>query len=117
MLSGVLLAGIESLWVVTALLFLTMSFLSLVFGNVVAVAMNAAPGQTGSASSLLLGVLQYVFGGVAGVIMGLYTMARYFRGDITHGCAIGALLSGWYASRQAGVDSMEETLTDSRAPE
>ncbi|WP_240354635.1 hypothetical protein [Pectobacterium brasiliense] len=79
--------------------------------------MNAAPGQTGSASSLL-GVLQYVFGGVAGVIMGFVHNGTLLPPVILlTACAIGALLSGWYASRQAGVDSMEETLTDSRAPE
>ncbi|MEQ9891226.1 multidrug effflux MFS transporter [Pectobacterium aroidearum] len=116
-LSGMLLAGVASLWVVTALLFLTMSFLSLVFGNVVAVAMNAAPGQTGSASSLL-GVLQYVFGGLAGVIMGVIHDGTLLPPVmLLTVCAIGALLSGWYAARQADINIVAEASVDSRALE
>lgn len=106
-----------SLWVVTALLFLTMSFLSLVFGNVVAVAMNAAPGQTGSASSLL-GVLQYVFGGVAGVIMGMVHDGTLLPPVmLLTACAIGALLSWWYASRQMDIDTTKEALADNGTPQ
>ncbi|MFP9229691.1 multidrug effflux MFS transporter [Pectobacterium cacticida] len=108
-LFGVLLAGMTSLWVVTALLFLTMSFLSLVFGNVVAVAMNAAPGQTGSASSLL-GVLQYVFGGVVGVIMGAIHDGTLLPPVILLTiCAIGSLLCWWYAARQNNILIKENT--------
>lgn len=70
LLVGVWLSGGATLWLLTVLLFMTMSSLSLVFGNGVAVAMGSAAGQTGVASSLL-GVMQYLFGGVVGVLLGV----------------------------------------------
>lgn len=67
---GLWLSGGATLWLLTALLFMAMSSLSLVFGNGVAVAMGSAAGQTGVASSLLR-VMQYLFGGVVGVLLGV----------------------------------------------
>ena len=55
---------------VTVLLFLAMSSLSLIFGGITAAVMySVAPTQSGTASALL-GVLQYAFGGLSGLVLG-----------------------------------------------
>lgn len=111
-LLGILMVGITSLWIIATLIFLMMSCLSLVFGNVVAVAMaSVSKSQTGVASSLF-GVLQYVFGGVAGVIMGLLHNGTLFPPALLLVCcALGALLCWWYAARQ--MNDRESTNFDS----
>ncbi len=70
LLVATLLAGFDRLAVFGPLLFLSQICLSLVFGNVTALAMGSAPGDSGSASSLF-GVVQYMFAGVAGAVLGL----------------------------------------------
>lgn len=90
-------AGIANIWVVSFLLFLAMINLSLIFGNVTALVMESAPGNSGSASSLF-GVLQYVLAGLVGVIMG-----RFHDGTLLPPsalmliCAVSAAGAWWIA--------------------
>lgn len=100
LLVGLWLSGGATLWLLTALLFMTMSSLSLVFGNGVAVAMGSAAGQTGVASSLL-GVMQYLFGGVVGVLLGVLHDGTLLPPLLMLSvCALAALLCWRDAHRQ-----------------
>jgi DHA1 family bicyclomycin/chloramphenicol resistance-like MFS transporter len=87
-------------YVVGGLLLLAMACLMLVVGNGFALVMNAAPpGMTGSVSSLL-GVLQYGFAGVAGLVLAFaydttltpFNLALLF-------CAAGALVTYLIATK------------------
>ncbi|WP_427791656.1 multidrug effflux MFS transporter [Brevundimonas diminuta] len=66
----VLMLGLTSFWLVTGLILLSVATLSLILGNVTSLIMSAVPGESG-VSSALFGVIQYAFGGLAGVLMGL----------------------------------------------
>lgn len=66
-----LLAGCDKLWLVCGLLFLAMSSLSFLFGGLTSEAMfSISRGKSGSAAALL-GMMQYAFGGAAGIILGM----------------------------------------------
>ena len=60
------------MWTALVLLFLATSSLGLLFGGITSESMfSADPRQMGAASSLL-GVIQYVFGGAAGIVLGVF---------------------------------------------
>lgn len=69
-LLGYVLGGGSDLYVVGGLVMLITAAISLILGNLTAVSMAHANGETGSASSLL-GVVQYSFAGLTGVALGL----------------------------------------------
>ncbi|MGI6246843.1 MAG: multidrug effflux MFS transporter [Pseudochelatococcus sp.] len=99
LLVGALLAGFTGLHVVGPLLFLSLVSLSLIFGNVTALVMESAPGDSGSASSLF-GVLQYVFAGAVGAILGLAHDGTLIPPAVVMLiCAAGAIAAWWIASR------------------
>lgn len=99
LLVGALLAGFTGLAVVGPLLFLALVSLSLIFGNVTAMVMESAPGDSGSASSLF-GVLQYVFAGAVGTILGLAHDGTLIPPAVVMlVCAAGAIAAWWIASR------------------
>ncbi|MCW2481718.1 multidrug effflux MFS transporter [Candidatus Symbiopectobacterium sp. NZEC135] len=114
LLVGLWLSGGATLWLLTALLFMTMSSLSLVFGNGVAVAMGSAVGQTGVASSLL-GVMQYLFGGVVGVLLGVLHNGTLLPPLLMLAvCALAALLCWHDAHRQQSgkLAALSSTASD-----
>lgn len=98
LLVGALLAGFTGLHVVGPLLFLALVSLSLIFGNVTAMVMESSPRDSGSASSLF-GVLQYVFAGVVGTILGLAHDGTLIPPAVVMLiCAAGAIAAWWIAS-------------------
>lgn len=94
-----LMAGMDSLLMVGLLLFLSLISLSLIFGNVTALVMESAPGNSGSASSVF-GVLQYVFAGAVGGVLGVIhngSLIPPVAAMLT--CALGAFVAWWVAAR------------------
>lgn len=65
------LAGADNVEVVIGLLFLSMSSLGLLFGGLTSESMFSADPKILGSASALLGVVQYAFGGAAGVALGL----------------------------------------------
>ncbi|MBB3808806.1 multidrug effflux MFS transporter [Pseudochelatococcus contaminans] len=101
LLVAALLAGFDSLIIVVLLLFLSLVSLSLIFGNVTALVMESAPGNSGSASSLY-GVLQYVFAGAVGGLLGLVHNGTLIPpAAVMLVCAIGAMIAWWIAERSS----------------
>lgn len=99
LLATALYAGLDNLWLVGCLLFLALINLSLIFGNVTALVMESAPGNSGSASSLF-GVLQYVFAGAVGGILGLLHDGTLIPPvSIMLACAVGAIGAWGIATR------------------
>ena len=71
LLLAAVLFGFDSLEVVCGLLLLAISSLSLLFGGLTSETMySVSPGKAGAASALF-GVVQYAFGGGAGIILGV----------------------------------------------
>ncbi|WP_183096462.1 multidrug effflux MFS transporter [Gibbsiella quercinecans] len=69
-LVGTVLSGVSDVYMTGVLIFISVSALSLILGNVTALIMASNTGSHGSSSSLF-GVLQYVLAGVAGGVMGM----------------------------------------------
>ncbi len=64
------MAGVEQVVVVGTLIFVAVSSLSLIFGNVTAAAMFSAPPEQSGSASACIGVVQYVMAGLAGLTLG-----------------------------------------------
>lgn len=64
--------GVASMEVTVALLFFAMSSLGLLFGGVTSESMYSADARSMGSASALLGVVQYVFGGGAGIVLGIF---------------------------------------------
>ena len=64
-------AGMATLWPATVLLFLAMASLGLLFGGLTSESMFSADPKIMGTASALLGVVQYVFGAAAGLVLGL----------------------------------------------
>lgn len=96
-LLSVLILGLTSFWLVTMLILLSIASLSLILGNVTSLIMSAVPGESG-VSSALFGVVQYVFGGLAGLLMGLlHDQTVRPLAIMMAGCALLALLCWGFA--------------------
>ena len=63
-------ADFHNITLMAALLFFAMSCTSLIFGGITAEIMFSVPHTQRGSASALLGVLQYTFGGLAGVLLG-----------------------------------------------
>lgn len=99
LLVAALVAGFDNVTVVSILLFLALVSLSLIFGNVTALVMGSVPGDSGSVSSLF-GVLQYVFAGAVGGVLGLIHDGTLIPpAAVMLACAIGALVT-WRIATQ-----------------
>ncbi len=108
LLCSVIFSGIDSLWIVGGLLFLALVNLSLIFGNVTALVMESAPGNSGLASSLF-GVLQYVFAGtVGGILALLHDNSLMPPVLVMLICAVGAMTTWWIAIK---MDQTIQTLS------
>lgn len=96
-LLGVLMMGMTSFWLVTVLIMLSIASLSLILGNVTSLIMSAVPGESG-VSSALFGVMQYAFGGLAGVLTGLlHDQTVRPLAIMMAGCALLALICWAFA--------------------
>lgn len=105
LLLAVLLAGIDRLPVIAALIFLSIASLSLVFGNVTALTMACVSRHSGSASSLF-GMVSYVFAAIAGGILGILhdgTLRPLAVAMLL--CALGAILA-WRIAMPAAAPKM-----------
>jgi len=88
------LGGLQHVAVIGALLLLTMSSLSLIFGNITAAAMFSAPPEQSGLASACLGVVQYVVAGLAALLLGALHDGSLRPLALTiAGCAFTALLS------------------------
>lgn len=99
LLAGAVLAGFTDLYIVGGVLFALLASMSLIFGNGVAVVMESA-GEDGGSASSLLGVVQYAFGGAVGVLLGVLhddTLRPVVL--VLLGCSVSALLFWWIAAR------------------
>lgn len=91
-------AGVE---VVIALLFLSMSNLGLLFGGLTSESMFSADPKILGSASALLGVVQYAFGGAAGVVLGLLHNNTLFPYALVLGtCSVCAVVS-WVMAEKA----------------
>lgn len=98
LLTTALLAGSTGFHLVAALLFLALVSQSLIFGNVTAMVMESTSVDRGSASALF-GVMQYVFAGAVGVVLGLAHDGTLMPPVVVMLiCAAGALLAWWIAA-------------------
>jgi len=109
-LSGIVLVGWTSIFLVGALFVLALVTLSLVFGNQTAMVMESAPDDSGSASSLF-GVIQYVVAGLVGVALGIAHDGTLLPPVLVMlVCASGAFLAWWIgtALQRVPVTSVTE---------
>lgn len=65
------LTGLADVRVTVALLFLAMSSMGFIFGPITSEAMYSAEAKYMGSASALLGVVQYAFGGAAGILLGM----------------------------------------------
>ena len=102
-----LAVGVTSFWLVTALILLSVATLSLILGNVTSLIMSAVPGESG-VSSALFGVMQYMFGGLAGVLTGLlHDQTVRPLALMMAGCALMAVIC-WMFARSHSAPGREE---------
>ncbi|WP_161554774.1 multidrug effflux MFS transporter [Ereboglobus luteus] len=77
-LLAALLLGVENAVVVCGLLFCAISSLSFLFGGLTSEAIYCVSAQRAGTASALLGVVQYVIGGGAGILLGLIPNGTLF---------------------------------------
>lgn len=71
-LAAIVFMGNDNFMVISILLFLTISSLSLLFGGITAETMYSVDHAYAGSASALLGVIQYSFGGLTGVVLGYF---------------------------------------------
>ncbi|WP_340608505.1 multidrug effflux MFS transporter [Xenorhabdus bharatensis] len=104
-------AGLTSIYFVIPLLFMSVATLSLLFGNGISVTMNSvSAAETGTASAVL-GMIQYLFGGCAGLLVGLLSTGTLSGVALTMFiCSAGALATYHMAKEPQDENDASEVL-------